>query len=105
MEQLTDENFTEKTAQGVCVIDFSATWCGPCRMMKPIFEQVADAFKVNPSVRFFQVDVDQCPRSAASFGVESIPTLLVLKDGAPVDVRVGVTSPVDLQKLVSSALG
>lgn len=104
MEQLTDENFKEKTAQGVCVVDFSATWCGPCRMMKPIFEQVADQFKVNPAVRFYQVDVDQCPRSAMAFRVESIPMLVVLKDGVEFDARVGVTAPDDLLKLVSSAL-
>lgn len=104
MEHLTDHTFQEKTAEGICVVDFSAVWCGPCQMMKPIFEDVAESFKTNSFVRFYQVDVDQCPQSAVRFRVESIPMLVVLKNGMELESRVGVTSASDLKSLIAKAL-
>ena len=100
---LTDPQFDAAVASGVCVVDFWATWCGPCRMMAPIFESVAAEMAGRP-VKFFRVDVDEAPASAGRFGVQSIPTLLVLKDGVESDVSVGVTPPAKLRKMVEAAL-
>ena len=100
---LTDSDFDAAVSDGVCAVDFWATWCGPCRMMAPIFESVAAEMADRP-VKFFRVDVDEAPASAGRFGVQSIPTLLVLKDGVESDVSVGVTPPAKLRKMIEAAL-
>ena len=100
---LSESEFDAAVAGGVCVVDFWATWCGPCRMMAPIFESVAAEMAGRP-VKFFRVDVDEAPMSAGRFGVQSIPTLLVLKDGVESDVSVGVTPPAKLRKMIEAAL-
>ena len=100
---LNDNEFGSAVADGVCVVDFWAPWCGPCRMMAPLFESVAAEMEGRP-VKFFRVDVDQAPMAAGRFGVQSIPTLLVLKDGVESDVSVGVTPPAKLRKMVEAAL-
>ena len=100
---LSESEFDAAVAGGVCVVDFWATWCGPCRMMAPLFESVAAEMAGKP-VKFFRVDVDEAPQAAGRFGVQSIPTLLVLKDGVEADVSVGVTPPAKLRKMVEAAL-
>ena len=86
---ITKENFeTEvlKSAQPV-LLDFWAAWCGPCRMLSPIVDEVAEE---RTDVKVGKVNVDEQPDLAAEFGVMSIPTLVVMKDGKAVDTRVGV---------------
>ena len=100
---LDDNDFGSAVSRGVCVVDFWAPWCGPCRMMAPLFESVAAELADRP-VKFFRVNVDEAPESAGRFGVQSIPTLLVLKDGVEADVSVGVTPPAKLRKMVEAAL-
>ncbi len=100
---LDETGFAPAVAQGVCVVDFWAPWCGPCRMMAPLFESVAAELADRP-VKFFRVNVDEAPEAAGRFGVQSIPTLLVLKDGVEADVSVGVTPPAKLRKMVEAAL-
>ena len=102
---LTEQAFDEAVSSGVCVIDFWAPWCGPCRMQGPVLESVAASFAASGKpVSFFKVNVDEQPALAARFGVQSIPTLLVLKDGVESDVSVGVTPPAKLRKMVEAAL-
>ena len=84
----TDENFETETNKGVVLIDFWATWCGPCRMQAPIIEQLAD--EMGDKVTIGKLDVDANPKTAQSFGIMSIPTLLIKKDGQVVDQLVGV---------------
>ncbi len=98
---LTEADFDQATAQGVCVLDFWAPWCGPCRMQGPIFESVAAEFeKSGRPVRFYKVNVDEEPALAGRFGVQSIPTLVLTRDGEAAAVRVGVTSAAALADLV-----
>ena len=99
---LTEETFDAAVASGVCAVDFWAPWCGPCRMQGPIFESVAEDLAGTPA-KFFKVNVDEAPEVAARFGVQSIPTLLVLKDGVEADVRVGVTAAAALKAMVQAA--
>ena len=103
VEHLTEQTFDSAVASGVCVVDFWAPWCGPCRMQGPIFESVADALSATPA-KFFKVNVDEAPEIAGRFGVQSIPTLVVLKDGVETDVRVGVTPGPALKAMVEAAL-
>ena len=84
---LNDENFEEETKNGLVLVDFFATWCGPCKILGPILE---DAQKDLENVKVFKVDVDECEKTAKNFGVMSIPTLVVLKDGEEIDRHVGL---------------
>ncbi|HZI95113.1 MAG TPA: thioredoxin [Patescibacteria group bacterium] len=87
---LNDANFeTEvvKTDDGPILVDFWATWCGPCRMVAPILEKLATELK--GKARIGKVDVDCNPATAAKFGIRSIPTLLLFKNGKPVDQIIG----------------
>ena len=75
---LTDATFADAVSDGLTVVDFWASWCGPCRAMAPQFERAA---KLRPGYRFAKVDVDAEPVLAAKYGIRSIPTLMVLRDG------------------------
>ena len=85
---LTEDTFDGAVAgEGITVIDFWASWCGPCRAMAPQFERAA---MLRPAYRFAKVDVDAEPALAGRYGVRAIPTLLVLRDGEPVAAQAGV---------------
>lgn len=88
---LTKATFDEEVlkSEKPVFIDFFATWCGPCKMLSPIVEQLAAEVD---DVKICKVDVDQEPELAAAFGVSSIPTLVLMKDGKLVDQRLGAIS-------------
>jgi thioredoxin len=86
---LTDDTFTDAVTHGVTVVDFWAGWCGPCRAMAPQFEKAA---QLRPQYRFAKVDVDAEPAIAGRYGIRSIPTLMVLREGEPVAAQSGVIS-------------
>ena len=76
---VTNENFEElKRSDRPVLLDFFATWCGPCRMIAPFVEEIANE---HPEYIIAKIDVDECPDLAREFGIESIPTLVVLRDG------------------------
>lgn len=88
MVQVINENeFGTATENGLCVVDFSATWCGPCRMLAPVLESLSQ--ELEGKCAFFKVDVDENPALAMQYGISSIPALVVLKDGMELDTLVG----------------
>jgi thioredoxin len=88
IQTLTDQTFDAAVAgPGITVLDFWASWCPPCRAMAPQFERAA---RLRPQHRFAKVDVDASPALAGRYGVRSIPTLVVLRDGEPVAAQAGV---------------
>ena len=78
-------NEAEKSA--VAIVDFSATWCGPCRMMAPVLEELSE--EMSGKADFYNLDVDEAPEVAAKFGISSIPCLVLLKNGQAVSQSVG----------------
>lgn len=85
----------------VKLIDFWAPWCSPCKMMNPVLEELEK--ELEGKVEFEKVNVDEKPFEAAQFGVMSIPTFVVLKDGQEVGRRIGVVSKAELLKLVTGS--
>ncbi len=84
---VTDQTFSSETNEGVVLVDFWAPWCGPCKMIAPVLEELDS--DMGDKVKIVKVDVDENQETAGKFGVMSIPTLLVLKDGEVVDKAVG----------------
>ncbi|MBM7544242.1 thioredoxin [Periweissella beninensis] len=97
--ETTDATFVSDTANGVTLTDFWATWCGPCRMQSPVVEALAE--DLDGKVKFNKLDVDDNPKTAQEFGIMSIPTLLVKKDGIVVDTIVGYHSKEQLNKILN----
>jgi thioredoxin 1 len=82
------------------VVDFWAEWCGPCKMIAPSLEEISE--EMGDKVTIAKVNIDENPDIAAQFGVRSIPTLVIFKDGQPTSVQVGAKSKGDLSKWISS---
>lgn len=94
MEIITKENFDEVTKDGVVLVDFFANWCGPCKMLTPVLEDLSQSMD---NVTIVKVDVDNDGELAGRYGIQSIPNLIIFKDGRAVDQIVGFTSKGDLQ--------
>ena len=84
------------------LVDFWAPWCGPCRMVAPIVEELADEY--NGKVRFFKLNTDDNVETASKYGIRSIPTLMVFKAGEAVDQLIGFRPKSDLKRSLEKAL-
>jgi len=101
--EITDQNFQEVTGQsGLTMVDFWAVWCGPCRMVAPIVEQLAEDYAGQVTVG--KLDVDNNQRSASQFNVRSIPTILFFKDGKVVDQVIGAVPRPALESKIKQLL-
>ncbi|OOP74337.1 thioredoxin [Clostridium beijerinckii] len=72
-----------ENSKGVVVVDFFATWCGPCKMLAPVFEEASN--DMGDKAKFFKVDVDESGNIAQKYGISAVPTMIVFKDGKPVE--------------------
>ena len=97
---LTDATFEEQVSrsEGVTVVDFWAPWCGPCRMVGPVIEELAEEY--DGEVRFAKLNVDENPQVAGAFGIRSIPTIGFFKDGEHLGVVVGAYPKEALQDVI-----
>jgi thioredoxin 1 len=102
--EITDDNFTEEVVNSdtPVLVDFWAEWCGPCKMIAPIVEELADEFE--GKIKFTKLDVDSNPQSAQNFGIRGIPTLLIFDGGQPIDQVVGAVPKSVLKKRLEAAL-
>ena len=102
---VTDSTFQSEvlSSSQPVLVDFWATWCGPCKMVAPIVEEIAS--EQNGKLKVAKVDVDVNPQSASQFGVMSIPTLIVFKNGQPVERLVGYMPKAKLMQALSPHLG
>jgi thioredoxin len=99
---LTEENFKDEIGSGVVLVDFFATWCGPCKMLAPVVEELATEYEGKAKIA--KLDVDQAPHAAGEFGVQSIPTLIIFKDGEEFDRMIGFQGKEVLKEHVDKAL-
>jgi len=100
--ELTNDNFEATTKEGVSLVDFWAPWCGPCRMIAPIIEELAEDFDGKATIA--KVNTDEEQDIAIQYGIRSIPTLLVFKDGELVDQMVGAAGKEALADKIDSFL-
>ncbi|MFQ5689715.1 MAG: thioredoxin [Gemmatimonadota bacterium] len=94
---ITDDNFSQEieSAEGLAMVDFWAEWCGPCRLVGPIVEELADQYA--DRVKVGKLDVDRNPMTAQRFNVRSIPSILFFKDGEHVDTVIGARPKASLE--------
>ena len=90
--ELNDDNFNDEVvnSEDVVLVDFWAEWCGPCKMIGPIVEKISNDY--SGKIKVGKLDVDSNPTVSSTFGIRSIPTLLIFKSGKPVDQIVGAVS-------------
>ena len=88
--ELTNDNFDATVSKGVALVDFWAPWCGPCRMIAPVIEELAEDFDGKAAI--CKVNTDEQQDLATKYGVRSIPTILIMKDGEIVETMVGASS-------------
>ncbi|HDG1037434.1 TPA: thioredoxin [Staphylococcus aureus] len=100
--KVTDADFDSKVESGVQLVDFWATWCGPCKMIAPVLEELAADYESKADI--LKLDVDENPSTAAKYEVMSIPTLIVFKDGQPVDKVVGFQPKENLAEVLDKHL-
>lgn len=94
---ITDATFEAETSEGLVLIDFWATWCGPCKMQSPVIEQLSEE---RQDVNFYKMDVDQNQDTAKNLGIMAIPTLIIKKDGNIVDRITGYTPKEKLNQIL-----
>lgn len=102
LKHFDDTNFTKEIAQGITLVDFYADWCGPCRMMTPIIEQLAQ--EMTGRVVVAKLDIDSQQKTAQALQVTSIPTLILFKNGQEIKRIVGLKDKETLKKLLETVL-
>jgi thioredoxin 1 len=89
MENVTKDNFKEKVSQGKVIVDFWAEWCGPCKMLTPILQEIENQM---PDVKIIKVNVDEEPELSMEYGIRSIPTVYYYNNGVIIEKKIGLAS-------------
>ncbi|MDR6881895.1 thioredoxin [Bacillus sp. 3255] len=101
IQPITDATFQNETAAGTVLVDFWAPWCGPCKMIAPVLDELSA--EIGDKAKIVKINVDDNPESAAKYNVMSIPTLLIFKDGQVVNQLVGVQPKDRLKAAIEQA--
>ena len=106
IEQIKDADFQQSVLESSnnqpVLVDFWAEWCGPCKALGPILENVASEFEGKVAVK--KINIDENPESPANFGIRSIPTIIMFKNGSVADTKIGLSSEADLKNWINSHL-
>ena len=102
--KVSDTTFESEVlkATGPVVVDFWAEWCGPCRMIAPALEEIAGS--LGPKVKIVKLNVDENPQTAAKYGIQSIPTLMIFKDGQLASRQIGAAPKQKLEQWITTAV-
>ena len=98
---INNDNFNTSIESGVCVVDFFATWCGPCKMLAPVFEELSGEMD---EVNFFKVDVDQALDVARRYAITTVPTMIIFKNGKEVQRIVGFVPKEQIKSKIKAHL-
>ncbi|MDB8789313.1 thioredoxin [Romboutsia sp. 1001216sp1] len=102
VEIINESKFANKISEGVVVVDFFATWCGPCKMLSPIIDSLAEEMK--DSVKFIKVDADESVNILQEYGVAGLPTIAIFKEGQKQDMIVGFSPKEILAEKIENCL-
>ena len=102
IKYLNDENFTQEISSGVTLVDFYADWCGPCRMMEPVIEELSK--EMAGKAKIAKLDIEAAGQTTSTFNVTSIPTIILFKNGEEAERFVGVKSKDDLVRIIGKHL-
>lgn len=102
IKHVTDSDFHSVIGKGVSLVDFHAEWCGPCRMLAPVLEDVAE--QMGDKVTFAKLDIDAAQKTASEFQVTSVPTMILFKDGKEVNRLVGLRDAKGIKDFIEKAL-
>jgi len=100
VKEISEAEFKDSVKEGISVVDFSATWCGPCQMLKPVLESVSEDF--DGKVKFFAVDVDSAPNVCRELGIMSVPAVFLFKNGENVSSSIGFKPKELLEQWIKS---
>jgi len=103
MIELNNSNFEEKT-KGLVIVDFWAPWCGPCRMMAPIFEETSKEADFKGKLKFAKLNTEEFPEIAEQYNITGIPCLIIMKDGKEIDRIVGLMPKPALKKAIKEII-
>lgn len=78
-----EQEFQKEISDELVIVDFFATWCGPCRMLGPVLEEISDKYKI------VKIDIDECPNLSKNYGIMSVPTIIKFKNGVEIEKRMG----------------
>ena len=100
MKKVNETNFINEVKDGIVLVDFYADWCGPCKMLSPILEKIG---KENENLKIVKVNIDESQMLASYFSVFSIPTLILIKDGKPLEKIVGFNPKETIEQFIARA--